>query len=244
MRMKWSMEEERKETERKKRTLEEGMVYGKVGKKGEGKEREVRGEKVGRCGREKEGEMSLEGEEGDIEEGGLGMPHDVEITGIQNPDKPLVFEPTNKDWRVHQCIRLSLPYPLDLPEREIKQQLGPPSQLDRIVGDRNWLYRALSLELCRTQRHHGHLKELLVDFVRQPGIIRRLCRRWSWEVLVAKHHAWAIVGLIRWNICTRYAAPDSRGSLHSHHAFLEKVAAPSSSFPDPRCSLLPGEDLS
>ena len=28
------MEEERKETERKKRTLEEGMVDGKVGKKG------------------------------------------------------------------------------------------------------------------------------------------------------------------------------------------------------------------
>ena len=108
----------------------------------------MRGGKVGRCGREKEGEMSHEGEEGDIEEGGSGMPHDVEITGIENPDKPLVFEPTNEDWRVHQCIRLSLPYPLDLPEREIKQQLSPPSQLDRIVGDGNCLYRALSLELC------------------------------------------------------------------------------------------------
>ena len=93
------------------------------------------------------------------------MPHDVEITGIQNPDKPLVFEPANQDWRVHQCIRLSLLYPLDLPEREIKQQIGPPSQLDRTVGDGNCLYRALSLELCRTQRHHGHLKGLLVDFM-------------------------------------------------------------------------------
>ena len=124
----------------------------------------MRGGKVGRCGREKEGEMSHVGEEGDIEEGGLGMPHDVEITGIQNPDRHLVFEPTNEDWRVHQCIGSSLPYPLDLPEREIKQQLGPPSQLDRIVGDGSCLYRALSLELCGTQRHHGHLKELLVDF--------------------------------------------------------------------------------
>ena len=85
------------------------MVYRKVGKKGEGKEREIRGGKVGRCGREKDGEMSHEVEEGDIEEGGLGMPHDVEITGIQNPDKPLVFKPTNEDSRAHQCIRLSLP---------------------------------------------------------------------------------------------------------------------------------------
>ena len=170
MRMKWSVEEERKETERKKRTLEEGVVYGKMGKR----EREMRGGKVGRCGREKEGEINHEGEEGDIEEGGLGMPHDVEITGIQNPDKPLVFEPTNEDWRVHQCIRSSLPCPLDLPEREIKQQLAPPpppppppspSQFDRIVGNGNCLYRALSLERCGTQRHHEHLKELRVDFM-------------------------------------------------------------------------------
>ena len=104
------------------------MVYGKGGGKGEGDER-GEGWTVWqrKRGREKEDE------EGDIEEGGLGMPHDVEITGIQNPDKPLVFEPTNEDWRVHQCIRLSLPYPLDLPERQIKQQLGSPSQLDRTV---------------------------------------------------------------------------------------------------------------
>ena len=105
----------------------------KSGKKGEGKEREMRGGKVGRCGRETEGEMSHEGEEGDIEEGGLFMPHGVEITRIQNPDKPLVFEPANEDWRVHQCIRLSLPYPLDLPEREIKQQLAPLHSLIELL---------------------------------------------------------------------------------------------------------------
>ena len=65
--------------------------------------------------------------------GGLGRPHDVEITGIQNPDKPMVFEPTNEDWRVHQCIRLSLPYPLDLPEREIKTNLAPLHSLIELL---------------------------------------------------------------------------------------------------------------
>ena len=48
---------------------------------------------------------------------------------------------------------------------ELALPLSPPSQLDRIVGDGNCFYRALSLELCGTQRHHGHLKELLVDFM-------------------------------------------------------------------------------
>ena len=46
----------------------------KSGKKGEGKEREMRGGKVGRCSREKEGEMNHEGEEGDIEEGDWACP--------------------------------------------------------------------------------------------------------------------------------------------------------------------------
>lgn len=88
----------------------------------------------------------------------------IKITRVQNPE-PDRFHPTNKHWRKEQCSRFGFPYPKDLPEREIKQQLRPPSQVDKIVGDGNCLYRALSFELCGTQDQHGRLKEILLDFI-------------------------------------------------------------------------------
>ena len=67
----------------------------------------------------------------------------IQITrvGLQNPE-PDRFHPTNKHWRKEQCSRLGFPYPIDLPDREIKQQLRPPSQVDKtlIIGDGCCLY--------------------------------------------------------------------------------------------------------
>ena len=67
----------------------------------------------------------------------------IQITrvGLQNPE-PDRFHPTNKHWRKEQCSRLGFHYPIDLPDREIKQQLRPPSQVDKIliIGDGCCLY--------------------------------------------------------------------------------------------------------
>lgn len=88
----------------------------------------------------------------------------IEITKVQNPE-PDRFHPTNKEWRKEQCKRLGFPYPKVLPDREIKQQLRPPYEVDKIAGDGNCLYRALSFELCGTQDQHERLKEMLLDFM-------------------------------------------------------------------------------
>ena len=92
---------------------------------------------------------------------------DVECTVLENGQEALDFKPTNREWRIWQCLRFNLPGPLHLPEkipsRHACQELANPKQVDHIVGDGNCLYRAISLEVCGTQNKHEAVRELIID---------------------------------------------------------------------------------
>ena len=92
---------------------------------------------------------------------------DVECTVFENGQEAFDFKPTNREWRIRQCLRFNLPGPLHLPERipsrHACQELANPKQVDHIVGDGNCLYRAISLEVCGTQNEHEAVRELIID---------------------------------------------------------------------------------
>ena len=81
--------------------------------------------------------------------------------------RPLISKPTNREWRIRQCLNFNLPGPLHLPERipsrHACQELANPKQVDHIVGDGNCLYRAISLEVCDTQNEHEAVRELIFE---------------------------------------------------------------------------------
>ena len=91
----------------------------------------------------------------------------VECTVFENGQEAFDFKPTNREWRIRQCLRFNLPGPLHLPERipsrHACQELANPKQVDHIVGDCNCLYRAISLEVCGTQNEHEAVRELIID---------------------------------------------------------------------------------
>ena len=92
---------------------------------------------------------------------------DVECTVFENGQEAFDFKPTNREWRIRQCLSFNLPGPLHLPERipsrHACQELANPKQVDHIVGDGNYLYRAISLEVCGTQNEHEAVRELIID---------------------------------------------------------------------------------
>ena len=63
---------------------------------------------------------------------------DVECTVFENGQKAFDFKPTNREWRIRQCLRFNLPGPLHLPERipsrHACQELANPKQVDHIVA--------------------------------------------------------------------------------------------------------------
>ena len=68
---------------------------------------------------------------------------DVECTVFENGQEAFHFKPTNREWRIRQCLSFNLPGPLHLPERipsrHACQELANPKQVDHIVGDGNCL---------------------------------------------------------------------------------------------------------
>ena len=92
---------------------------------------------------------------------------DVECTVFDNGQEAFDFKPTNREWRIRQCLRFNLRDPLHLPERTASrhswQELANPKQVDHIVGDGNCLYCAISLEVCGTQYEHEAVRELIID---------------------------------------------------------------------------------
>ena len=64
---------------------------------------------------------------------------DVECTVFENGQEAFDFKPTNREWRIRQCLSFNLPGPLRLPERipsrHACQKLANPKQVDHIVGD-------------------------------------------------------------------------------------------------------------
>ena len=92
---------------------------------------------------------------------------DVECTVFENGQEAFHFKPTNREWRIRQCLSFNLPGPLHLPERipsrHACQELANPKQVDHIVGDGNCLYRAISLEICGTQNEHEAVREQIID---------------------------------------------------------------------------------
>ena len=92
---------------------------------------------------------------------------DVECTVFENGQEAFDFKPTNREWRIRQCLSFNLPGPLHLPERipsrHACQELANPKQVDHIVGDGNYLYRAISLEVCGTQNEHEAVRQLIID---------------------------------------------------------------------------------
>ena len=92
---------------------------------------------------------------------------DVECTVFENGQEAFDFKPTNREWRIRQCLRFNLQGPLHLPEgipsRHACQELANPKQVDHIVGDGNCLYRAISLEVCGAQNEHEAVRELIID---------------------------------------------------------------------------------
>ena len=77
---------------------------------------------------------------------------DVECTVFENDHEAFDFKLTNQEMRIRQCSKFNLPGPLHLPERvpchnACQQELTNPKQVDPIVGDGNFLYLAISLEV-------------------------------------------------------------------------------------------------
>ena len=148
-----------------------------VERRGEEKIGKVRGKGVKRG--EWQERMTGDSENANTREGTEGNGHckkrkvnkfdnvDAECTVFENGQEAFDFKPTNCEWRIQQCLRFILPGPLHLPERIPSrcacQELANPKQVDHIVGDGNYFYRAISLEVCGTQNEHEAVRELIID---------------------------------------------------------------------------------
>jgi hypothetical protein len=79
------------------------------------------------------------------------------------------FVPTNSWWRRLKCVALDLPSPP--PSRVENRQsslLGPPSKIDKIIGDGNCLFRALSKEVSLTEEYHPRLRRIAINTLMSP----------------------------------------------------------------------------
>ncbi|XP_065682342.1 OTU domain-containing protein 4-like [Hydra vulgaris] len=79
------------------------------------------------------------------------------------------FIPTNSKWRTKKCslLKISLtnktPFKKGFAVRKKKLQLGKPISVDKIEGDGNCLFRALSQEVCLSQEFYKILRQLAID---------------------------------------------------------------------------------
>ena len=89
---------------------------------------------------------------------------EVNITGFDSPD-PQIFTPTNEQWRLRSSHMLRLPIVKCLPFRPSKPTLTRPISTDKIKGDGNCFYRAVSLEICGTEDYHSEIRAQIVNFM-------------------------------------------------------------------------------
>ncbi|XP_065653804.1 uncharacterized protein LOC136080718 [Hydra vulgaris] len=77
------------------------------------------------------------------------------------------FTPTNSKWRTRKCSLLKIedeiPYKKGFAIRKKKLQLGKPIKVDKMEGDGNCLFRALSQEVCLSQEFYKILRQLAIN---------------------------------------------------------------------------------
>ena len=211
-----------------------GEEWGQSFVGGQGSKSCLAGEREGRdVGGDGEGSgVGGEEERSNVEvEGG-----DVHFCGTHEV-QPLVFHPTDEEWRVRQCARLGLSNPLFLPKRCPTQDLGAPLELNQIVGDGNCLYRAFSLELCGSQNQHMVVREKIIDIMCNNHQVFSAC----------------VDGDIGNYLVHNTIRPRSWGStveifvaatlLHSHFRMLAEMAATHPPFPNKWGRKVRGEHL-
>ena len=95
---------------------------------------------------------------------------DITVTAVDSSEPHFGFVPTSVAWRKYHATRLKLPNPRKMKIRQKQTVLTVPKTVDRIKGDGNCFFRAMSLEITGSQSNHPQVRELTVRF---------LCRRGS-----------------------------------------------------------------
>lgn len=98
--------------------------------------------------------------------------HDVEFTGT-GPAITRQFEfcPVSEKWKVEKSSALSLPYHQRQGYQGLPKQKNvfdsPPKETQRVRGDGNCLFRALSHVITNSEEYHGQLRKLICDQIQK-----------------------------------------------------------------------------
>ncbi|XP_070203436.1 uncharacterized protein [Littorina saxatilis] len=82
-----------------------------------------------------------------------------------DPAPPKLFTPTNSTWRRLKCKTLGLAAPTRMLFRP-KTKVGAPRQTETIIGDGNYFFRALSLEVAGSQDFHEKIRRAVVETIK------------------------------------------------------------------------------
>ena len=93
---------------------------------------------------------------------------DITVTAVDSSEPHFGFVPTSVAWRKYHATRLKLPNPRKMKIRQKQTVLTVPKTVDRIKGDGNCFFRAMSLEITGSQSSHPQVRELTVRFLCDP----------------------------------------------------------------------------
>ena len=96
----------------------------------------------------------------------------------EDPGLRLRFVPTNAKWREMQCKKLGLGRPQKMKARRRKESLGQPLETEKIIGDGNCFFRAVSKEITGSQSLHTKIREAIIEVFhdeKRKEHLRRYC---------------------------------------------------------------------
>lgn len=76
------------------------------------------------------------------------------------------FLPTTPIWRRAKCEELHLPIPAANNERRVKKPINEPLAVQKITGDGNCLFRAISYEVTLSEEHHQFFRTAACNVLR------------------------------------------------------------------------------